>query len=536
MTFKKTGISGRIAASACAAALAGSMCAAGCSGSGADSVSSGQAASFSLEALDLGYTDRDKDPSYSEEEAELIDLNTAGSTVEITEEGTYILRGTAQDTQLLVECQDEQAKVQLVLDGASISCSTGPAVYVKAADKCFVTLAAGSENSLSDGDGYTLSDDDGSEEPTAALFSKADLTLQGSGSLEVCGNTKHAVCSKDELVVTGGSYTISSAEDGLRGKDCVKVLDGSFEISAGEDAVKSNEVADATRGFVLIDGGSWQVEAGDDAFHAETALIVNGGDIEVSTCVEGYEGMQVYINGGDTSITASDDAINASSGSSASTEGAGGGAPGGGDAAQAASGGEPPSKPEGSGEGDAQPQQARGDRPSRSEDSVNSGQRGGGMGSAGGGGGMDVDESCLVQINGGSVTLDAEGDGIDSNGALEITGGTVVVYGPTGSGNGALDYGSTATVTGGTVIALGSSGMAQSFSSGDQAFALVSASGIAGSKVAVTDGSGVVLAQTTSAKSFQCALVSAPGMTSGQTYTLTVSGTSTEFTAGTNGS
>ncbi|MGN0077166.1 MAG: carbohydrate-binding domain-containing protein [Coriobacteriales bacterium] len=538
MTFKRQSITAKITASACAAALAGSMLA-GCSGAQGTASGSGessgseQTAAFSLEGLDLSYTDRDKDPSYSEEGATVVDLGAAGSTVQISQEGTYILHGTAADTQVLVDCADDQAKVQIVLDGASISCSSGPAIYVKAADKCFVTLAAGTQNSLADGEGYTLADEDGSEEPTAALFSKADLTLQGSGSLSVSGNTKHAVCSKDELMVTGGSYSLSALEDGLRGKDCVKVLDGSFQIDAGEDAVKSNEDEDSTKGFVLIDGGSWQVEAGDDAFHAETALIVNGGEVEVSSCVEGYEGMQVYINGGDTSITASDDGINAASGSSSGEAGASAGeaggnagmrtAPnGGGDAA--ASNTQVAVAPA-AGESTSKPQRPEG------ESRGMGGGMGGSAGSGGGRGGMDVDESCLIQINGGSVTVDAQGDGIDSNGALEITGGTVVVYGPTGSGNGALDYGGSATITGGTVIALGTAAMAQSFTGGEQAFALVSASGSAGSTVSVADGGGKVLAQTTAAKSFQCALVSAPGMVSGQSYTLSVAGASTSFTA-----
>ena len=570
---------------------------------------------FSIDDMDLDYSDRDQDASYDAQSATKIALGKTasvegsgasanGADVTITAAGTYIISGKASDAQVLVECSDDD-KVQLVLDNASVTCSDGPAVYVKSADKCFVTLAQGSKNSVSDAAGYTLTDDDGDTEPTAALFSKADLTLNGSGSLTVNGKCNNGIGSKDDLVFCGGTYIVTAANDGLRGRDCVKVKDGTFDITSTQDAVKSNNDEDTTRGFIKIDGGTWTINAGDDAFHAESAFILNDGDVTVEQCYEGYEAIQIYLNGGTTSITASDDAINAANGANSdaqnsdvkgrnfshdNNEGDGNGASDGqtppekpdgeassntdstGNASNADSSsadgngtksaddfevknGSAPTAPDSSNTaGNSSSGNADGSNTSGNADNSNSssndkpsdppsGQapagdgsepgQDGDQGGPGGGGGLDADSSCLIQINGGTITLDAQGDGIDSNGSIELNGGEVVVYGPTSGGDGALDYGTNATVNGGSIIALGSSGMAESFTSGGQAFALVSASGSAGDKVTVTDESGNTLLETKAAKDFECAVVSTTSMTEGSSYTISVAGSSTTFSAST---
>ena len=141
-------------------------------------------------------------------------------------------------------------------------------------------MAAGSQNTLADGASYTLAE--GEDEPNAALYSKADLTINGTGALTVEGNYRHGVNSKDDLVVTGGTLTVTAKEDGLRGKDCVKVADGSFAITAGGDGVKSNNDEDPTRGFVSIDGGTFAVEAGDEGFQAAAYCArLAGGDAQI---------------------------------------------------------------------------------------------------------------------------------------------------------------------------------------------------------------------------------------------------------------
>lgn len=323
------------------------------------------AAAFDESALDLDYSKRDLDASYDASSATVITLSGDSASVQgagaqasaagvvISSAGTYIVSGELTDGQLLVDAGDDD-KVQLVLAGATIHNEDGPAVYVRNADKCFVTLDAGTENSLSDGSSYALEDD--SDEPYATLFSRCDLTLNGSGTLNVTSAYRHAVCSKDDLVVVSGTYNISAVEDGLRGRDCVKIRDGVFVIEAGGDSIKSNKDDDPTKGFVSIDGGTFdiqagddavqgktlvrlaggsmtvaanddafhsdlemhllgsatEVSAGDDAFHAETKLTVDDGTVNVTSCNEGYEAEKVYVNGGDTHIVASDDGVNAS--------------------------------------------------------------------------------------------------------------------------------------------------------------------------------------------------------------------------------
>ena len=244
------------------------------------------AAAFDVAALDLEYSNRDRDASYDDASATHIVLSGAtatvdgdgasveGSTVTISAEGTYVVSGSLDDGRLVVEVADTD-KVQVVLNGASIHNEDGPAFYVRQADKCFVTLADGTTNTLSDGTDYVL--EDGSDEPYATLFSRADLTLNGSGTLTVTSSYRHAVCSKDDLVITGGTYVVDAVEDALRGRDCVKIADGDFTLTAGGDGIKSNKDTKATKGFVSIDGGTFTIQAGDDGIQAQTYLRIAGG-------------------------------------------------------------------------------------------------------------------------------------------------------------------------------------------------------------------------------------------------------------------
>lgn len=232
------------------------------------------AAAFDESALDLDYSKRDLDASYDASSPTVITLSGDSTSVQgagaqasaagvvISSAGTYIVSGELTDGQLLVDAGDDD-KVQLVLAGATIHNEDGPAIYVRNADKCFVTLDAGTENNLSDGSSYALEDD--SDEPYATLFSRCDLTLNGSGTLNVTSAYRHAICSKDDLVVVSGTYNISAVEDGLRGHDSVKVRDGVFAIQSGGDGIKSNKDDDPTKGFVSIDGGTFDIQAGDDA-------------------------------------------------------------------------------------------------------------------------------------------------------------------------------------------------------------------------------------------------------------------------------
>ena len=252
-------------ASALAAALALPGCAGGTYGdsaaeNGGAAGESGAAAAgaevvdwdalIDIDGMDFDYSDRDKDASYDAAAATKIALSGAGATIEgegafaegstvtISAAGTYVVSGELADGALVVNATD-QDKVQVVLAGASIRNADGAALEVRQADKVFVTLAEGSQNTLADGAEYALTE--GEDEPNAALFSKGDLTINGTGALTVEGNYRHGVNSKDDLVVTGGAITVTAVEDGLRGKDCVKIADGSFTVTAGGDGVKSRD-------------------------------------------------------------------------------------------------------------------------------------------------------------------------------------------------------------------------------------------------------------------------------------------------------
>lgn len=560
---------------ALAVALAGSLALAGCTGGtfeesagdAGEKTEQGQgnqaqgdngatdgvdwASLIDIPGMDFAYSDRDKDASYDEAAATKIALAGQGATVSgegaavegtavtITAAGTYVVTGELMAGSLVVNAGD-QDKVQIVLDGASIRNEAGPALNIQQADKVFVALAAGSQNTLADGASYELAE--GEDEPNAALYSKADLTINGTGALTVEGNYRHGVNAKDDLVVAGGAITVTAKEDGLRGKDCVKIADGTFAVTAGEDGIQSSNDEDPTRGFVAIDGGTFamdvqddgvqaatylriaggkgQVEAADHALrseieaamtggeftveaggkgmNAETRFTLDGGVLSIAESDEGIEAEEVIVNDGELNIVASDDGINAAVA-------------------------ERPELPEGAEEGQM-PQRPEGDP--GTEGAMPQGGRGG-MGGAGGPVAANASEDCLIQINGGMVTVDAGGDGLDSNGYVEVNGGVVLASGSAGGGDSALDYEYGAKITGGAVILAGATGMAETFTEGTQPFAMVAAEGAAGTNLAVTDEAGTVLVSYTVPKAFQCAVVSAPGLTEGATGKVIVGGTVT---------
>ncbi len=366
---------------------------------------------------------------------------------------------------------DAEGKARIVLDNASITNNAGSAFVVTAADEAVVVLADGSENFLTDGTDYDTSADDA---PNAALFSMADLTIGGTGSLTVTGNTNDGISSKDGLVIQGGTITVTATDDGIRGKDYLIIEDGTVTVESGDDGLKSDNETDDTVGYTSLKGGTIEVAAGDDGIHAEGDLAITGGKLTITKSNEGLEGATITVAGGATSVTASDDGVNASSGTGTADT---------------------------------------------------AGQGGGGM----------ADDGSLLTISGGTLLVNSEGDGLDSNGATVITGGTTVVSGPTANGNGALDSNGGITVTGGTVVAAGSSGMAESPSaestSGWVAVAFGEAVAAGQTISIVTDGT--VIASYTTVKEAASLVVADPGITSGQTYDVYLGGRLAGTTVGT---
>ncbi len=480
--------------------------------------------------VDINFTDRDKSSEYDESSAVKITLNgssavvsgsgvnISGSTVTITSAGTYIISGSLSDGQIVIAASDSD-KVQLVLNNAEINCNTSAAVYVKSADKVFVTLPAGTTNSLGGGTEYVQTDDNTVD---GVIFSKSDLTLNGTGTLKIDADYRHGIVTKDTLCITGGTYVIDAVKTCLAGKDGIKILDGSFTLTAGSKGLNSGNDDDAREGSIyiaggtftiksendsihadgscIIAGGTYTIAAGDDGIHANYDTVITDGSITITDSYEGIEGRRITVSGGTINLTASDDGINAATGGSSDEQRMPGG---------------------------QKPQEMRmpgGQKPS-GMDMDNKGQAPASRSAS--------DDDVYIKITGGTITVNAGGDGIDSNGNLYITGGTVYVAGPTSNGNGALDYEGEASITGGTLIAAGSNGMAQGMGSNStQCSMLVNLSETiaAGSVISLKDSSENVLISWTSPKQFSSVVISTAELTQGSTYTLVTGDTQTEVT------
>ena len=262
------------------------------------------------------FTDRDKDASYDEAAATKVNLSEVkDSTYNITKEGTYILSGSYSG-QIVVSVADT-AKVQLVLDGVNITNESSAAIYVKEGDKVFVTLKEGTVNTLTTSGSFVATDDNNVD---GVIFSKADLTINGSGSLKI-SSTAHGIVSKDDLVVTGGNIDINSTKKGLSGKDSVRIADGTINITTGTDGIHSENDEDTSKGFVYIESGSITINAADDGIHAGYDLNIAGGKINITNSNEGLEGKNVNISGGEINVVSTDDGINATASSGNSTKG-----------------------------------------------------------------------------------------------------------------------------------------------------------------------------------------------------------------------
>ena len=556
--------------------------------------------------IDTEFTDREKSGSYKVSEAVKITLNKTtatvsgsgakadGSTITITEEGVYIVSGTLEDGQIIVDASDSD-KVQIVLDGVNINCETNAAIYVREADKVFITLAENSSNTLGGGNEYTQIDDNTVD---GVIFSKSDLVCNGTGSLTIEADYKHGIVSKDDLVITGGTYKIIAADNGITAKDQLKILDGSFDIDAANSAVKAKNADNAELGNIYIAGGIFTIEAeqdgfhatgsivvddgtitvnsGDDGFHAELDTIIRGGTILVEKSNEGLEGKRVVVNGGDITINASDDGINAANsgddGANAANSGDGGvnatnpgaNAAGSGDddsnaassnndssaavnsgddssISGAADGKEPPQMPPDTENGsDMQPSQdfdpenaPSGGNAPQNFDPGNAPSDGDApqmmQGGPGGGGNSEL----YIKITGGTLTVSADGDGLDSNGGLLVTGGTTIVYGPTSDGDSALDYDGSAIVSGGILAAIGSAGMVESFDEASTQPVITyycTETQSADTTITLTDSDGSALFTVTPEKAYASIVLTCPEMKLDATYTLAAGTDNEEIT------
>ena len=484
-----------------------------------------------------------------------------GNVLTISEEGTYILSGSITDGHIVVEA-DDTSKVQLVFNGLTLTSSDYSALYVKNADKVFVTLAKGTENKIADGSAYKANSEDSNVD--SAIFSKSDLTINGSGSLTVEGSMSHAIVSKDDLKIASGTITATSVGSSICGKDSVRIADGTITVTSGGDGIKSNNDEDAEKGYIYIGGGKITVKSDTDGIQAETTFVAENAEISItsgggsensskthsesfggwghwdnsstassedSTSAKGikasgdidiksgsvtidsaddsvHSNSNITITDGTLSVTSGDDGIHAdtsliiNSGKVTITK--------------SYEGLESSAVTINGGEVDV----------TASDDGINCG---GGSDSSAMGGRMGqntftANSDVYLKITGGTVRVNSGGDGLDSNNTISIEGGTIYVDGPTDNGNAAVDYEVSATISGGTLIAVGTSGMAEALSEDSTQASILyafSSNHSAGEKLTLKSGTGEEILSYTAAKSFNAVNLSSADIKSGETYTLT---------------
>ncbi len=250
-----------------------------------------------------------------EQTADLTDAVTCtvsdGEDILITAAGVYALTGSASGVTVLVEASDDD-KVQIVLNGVRITNIDFPVIYVKSADKVFVTVAGDSELSVT---GTFRSD--GSTKTDGVIFSRSDLVLNGTASLTVISTDNGVVC-KDDIKITGGSYTVTAKSKAIEANDSIRIADGTLTLTAGTDALHAENSDDDTLGYVYVGGGTLRLTAGDDGIHAVSAVQIDAGTITIKAA-EGIEASRVQINGGVIDIQSGDDGINAARKSGAYT-------------------------------------------------------------------------------------------------------------------------------------------------------------------------------------------------------------------------
>ena len=500
--------------------------------------------------VDTHYSGQDLSWDTSSETA--IDLSnptaTDGVTVEdgtltITKAGTYKLSGEYQG-QIKVETADSDA-VRLVLDNANITNSSGAALNVVNADEVILYSASGTTNTIGDGADYTAT---GEDDPDAVVYSKADLTIAGEGTLKVNGNHEDGIHTSDGLVIASGTLEVNAANTGIKGKDYVDILGGTINVTAQQDGIKSTNDTEEGQGWTRLSNGTVTVNAGDDGFKASRVVEISGGSLTVEQSDEGIEAQYINVSGGDVNVTSADDGMNASlktsdsesTDSSANTSDTAnqqqnnqqqGSIPGGQQSGTSGTAqqqnntqnqgnqnmGQPPAMPGGNAQ-DGTSQNG----------TTGTGQQGMGQppqgGMPGGGGGTFEVVDAAINVSGGNITVNAEGDGIDSNGVTTLSGGTLIVNGPSQGGNAALDTNGDLLLNGATVLSGSTADMfeAPSTNSTSGYLKLTNSSGFEqGSTVQVADSSGKVVANYKVTKSnVQLVLVSSSSIVKGQSYTV----------------
>ena len=532
----------------------------------------------------------DNDDDYSDwisENPNYIELNGTTATIKgsgaevkdskitISEAGVYVLSGKLDNGQILVNVQDK-GTVRLVLNGVEINSTDNAPIYIMNAGKTILTLQDGTENFISDGVNYVL-EDASTDEPNAAIFSKDSLTINGNGTLSVRGSYNNGITSKDDLKITGGNIKIYAADDGLMGRDMVAVKEVKIFIEAGGDGIKSSNDTDASKGLIAIENGGFDIISGKDGIQAETSLLINDGTFNItsgggsanakvkvvergamrpiensneniasSTAVatateeESTKAIKaskdIAINGGTFNIDSSDDAIHSNSnvaiagGDITITAGDDGVHA---DSSIVVEGGKINITKSYEGIEASFVTIAAGKiHVVASDDGINisGGNDGSSINGRPGQNNFSTSGSNKLNISGGYVVVDSIGDGLDSNGSIYMSGGTVLVNGPAANMNAALDYDGVFEISGGLLIAAGSSGMAQlpsEESTQNSILMYYPQVQQAGTIINLKDDTGKTIVTFAPQKEYQSVAISSPELKKDMAYTLNSAGTST---------
>ena len=398
-----------------------------------------------------------------------------GSTMEITKAGTYIVEGTASKVQLKVAAGKED-EVQIVFKNATLKNTEAP-LLVDTAKKVILTLADGTKNEVADESTSTVK---------GTIYSDSDLTINGKGSLTITGAASNAIKSKDGIRIVDATITTTAKKHGIAANDFVNVSGATLNLTADEDGIHSDNEDDVLLGNIYLVNTNITINAGDDGINASNTLLIDeGATIDVQKSEEGLEARLIHQVGGTITVKSTDDGLNAKDWTLESSD-----------------------------------EQGPGQQTKKVKSEAANVKN------------LDQAGDVKIVIDGGTLTVDAEGDGLDANGSIEINGGTIVINGPRSGANAALDYDDNGILNGGTVLFVDNGQMTMGFGSdSNQAYLMASIQGTAGATVEVVDSSGKTVASLKASKSFSTVLISSPEIKEGENYTIKVGSNTTTATA-----
>ncbi len=542
------------------------------------------------------FSSRDEKAEYSESDAVKISLTGSGATasdssvvvdgsvITVTGDKTYVVSGKLDNGRIVVNAEDT-AKPHIIFADVNIASASSAALYIISADKVFVTVVG--ECSLENGGSFEAADENSID---GAVFSKQDLTFNGTGSLNISSPAGHGIVCKDDLVFTGGTYIITSASHAIDANDSVRIKNSDMQLTSGKDGIHSENSDNGEKGFVYVESGKLAIACEGDGISAGAYVQLCSGDFDIlagggyengekkssdawggfgggfggpggrpggrtssaaessedesSTSMKGIKAVgNILISGGNFKIDSADDGLHSDTSvniAGGSFEIANGDDAVHGEENLTLTGGDISITESYEGLEALHIGISGGNiRLKASDDGLNAA---GGTDSSGAGGrdgmfggapgGMGGSSNGSIKISGGNLYVNASGDGIDANGTVEISGGYTVLTGPTSGDTAVLDYDKSATITGGTFIGTGSSMMAQTFSASEQGvIGLSVGSRAAGTEIAVKDSNGEILLTHTPELDYQIMIVSTPEMVSGKTYTVEIGTDSGEFEA-----